>query len=283
VTRLPINWSQLTNISLEGTQENSWGSSSFLSISSAYKILSLCRNLISCRLEIGINTEELETKMALISLPFLTKLSVLEETTGLSRLFTLLHLPSLNYIEFHTTIQPTPQSSTSLLSLLTCSHNTIQLITDDQFFTQQDFIKCLRLCPLLKSLSIRELYPMDASLCIPSCGVDDAFLKLFFESSNDEGYLCPHLEDFESSSGTAFSETTFLLFVKEKNGDSTTTTSRTTGLANLKHLFVVFRCPLGDINQELEPYKQAGLIATITPSTCKPEVVAYTSPSKTVI
>jgi hypothetical protein len=104
---------------------------------------------------------------------------------------------------------------------------------------------------------------MGAPPGIPSCKVDDSFLKLFFESSNDEGYLCPHLEDFECSSETAFSESTLLQFVKEKNRDTTTTT--TTGLAKLKRLFVVFYSPpLCDINQELEPYKQAGLVATIT-------------------
>ena len=256
VTRLPINWSQLTNMSLEGI---SYGACS-LSVSRTYKILSLCRNLITCRLEIGFipgDSEELplETTTAVISLPFLTRFSI-REGASLSGLFTLLHLPSLSYIEFHTTIWPTPLSSTSLLSLLTRFHNTIQLIADPPSFTRQDFIKCLRLCPLLKSLSIRKVYT--PPYATPTCRVDDAFLKLFFESSNDEGYLCPHLEDFENSSEAAFSETTLLQFVKEKNGDSST------GLAKLKRLYVLFKCrPHSDINQELEPYEQAGLVATI--------------------
>ena len=46
-----------------------------------------------------------------------------------------------------------------------------------------------------------------------------------------------------------------------------TTTTTVTGLAKLKlkHLSVVFRYrPLYDINRELEPYKQAGLVASIT-------------------
>jgi hypothetical protein len=257
VTRLPINWSQLTNISLEGT---SWGAR-FLSVSATYKLLSLCRNLITCQLEIGSITGDseelpLETTTALISLPFLTRLSV-REFTSLSRLFTLLHLPSLNDIEFQTRIRPTQQSSISLLSL-TCFHNkkTIQLITDTQYFTRQEFIKCLRLCPLLKSLTIRDRINIGDSHL--SCRIDDAFLKLFFESSNDEGYLCPHLEDFSILSEAAFSDTTLLQFVKEKNGDSTT------GIAKLKRLYIYLnRSPLCDINQELEPYKQAGLVASI--------------------
>lgn len=261
VTRLPINWSQLTNISLEAT---SWGSSSTLSISRASKLLSLCRNLITCRLEIGINTEELESTTALIFLPFLTKFSIREETTGLSRLFAFLHLPSLDHIEFHTTIQPTLQTSTSLLSLLSRSHIMTRLVTDAQFFTRQDFIDCLRFCPLLTSLCIRKAYPMGSPPGHPSCKVDDDFLKLFFESSNDGECLCPLLEDFECSSDTAFSESTLLQFVKEKNGDNTTTIT-TTGLAKLKHLFIVFFCrPLRDIKPEIEPYEQAGLVATIT-------------------
>lgn len=265
-TRLPINWSQLTSLSLEG---NSWGASSrSLSISRAYRILSLCQNLVTCRIEIGImmgyNEEPLSfetTNTALISLPFLTKLSVREDGASLSKLFTLLHLPSLNYLEFHTTIWPAEGSNTSLLSLLT--RTTIQLITlitDAQSFTRQDFIKCLRLCPFLKSLAIRKVYTMGGPPDIPACRVDDAFLKLFIESSDDKTYLCPHLEDFESSSETAFSETTLLQFIKGKNSDNAMT-----GLAKLKQLFVVFYSrPLCDISHELEQYEKAGLVATIS-------------------
>ena len=138
VTRLPINWShwQLTSISLE---RFSWGASQSLTVSRAYKLLSLCRNLITCRLEIGsmmAHDEELSLDTtALISLPFLTKNFVYEQKTSLSRLFTLLYLPSLNCIEFYTAIEPTHHSSTSLLSLLTHFHNTTQLFIDTGFFT----------------------------------------------------------------------------------------------------------------------------------------------------
>ena len=66
---------------------------------------------------------------------------------------------------------------------------------------------------------------MDTPPGVPSCKIDDGF----FELSN-EGHLCLHLENFEISSETGFSETTLLQFVKEKNGDSTTTTE----LAKLK-------------------------------------------------
>ena len=259
-TRLPTNWSQLTDLTLQGT---SWGvSSRSLSVPRAYKILSLCRNLITCQLEIGVmmgyNEEPLPTET--ISLPSLSRLSVREDGTRLSRLFTLLHLPSLNSLEFYTTLWPVQDSGISLLSLLTPSTTQlITLITDAQSFTRQDFIKCLRLCPFLKSLAIRKTYAIGAPLDIPTCRVDDALLRMFIEPSDDEGYLCPHLEDFESSSETAFSEPALLQFIKEKNGDTTT------GLAKLKRLFVTFYCrPLIDINQELKQYEQAGLVATIS-------------------
>jgi F-box-like len=268
VTRLPVNWSQLTNISLEGS---SFGSPSPLSIECAYKLLSLCRNLITCRLEIG-NLKDYDEQYsfegaALISLPFLTKLSVREEATSLSRLFSLLHLPSLKYIEFRTAILPTEQSSTSLLSLLTRFQNTIKLVTDVRFYTRQDFINCLRLRPLLKSLHIRRSFAflMDSPPGVPSCKIDDEFIKLFFEPSSDEGCLCPQLEDFEITSEGGFSETILLQFVKEKkNGDSSTTT---TGLAKLKYLYVAFDDDsLSDssIKQELEPYEQAGLVVSLS-------------------
>lgn len=266
--RLPINWHQFTSLSLEGT---SWGASfRSLSVSRAYKILSLCHNLITCRLEIGAMMgydEEFlpfEITTAPISLPYLTKLSVREGGTSLSRLFTLLHLPLLNSLEFHSTIWPAQDSSTSLLSLL--SSTSIQLhtlITDAQSFTRQDFIKCLRLCPFLKSLAIGKVYAMLAAPDIPTCRIDDSFLKMFTEYSNDEGYLCPDLEDFESSSESSFSEHALLRFIQGKNGGDNTTTA--TGLAKLKQLFIIFyNRPLHDISQELELYKQAGLVATIS-------------------
>ena len=251
---------------LEGSSS---GSLSPLSIARAYKLFSLCRNLITCRLEIGNLTgdDELisfESTTALISLPFLTKSSVREEVTSLSRLFTLLHLPSLNYIEFHTVIEPTEQSSISLLSLLTRFRTTTKLVTDPRYYTRLDFINCLRLCPLLKSLYIREssifYWVMETPPDIPYCKIDDAFMRLFFEPSSNEGYLlCPHLEEFEITSKARFSETTLLQFVKEKKGDSTTT-----GLAKLKKLYVSFdSVPLSDIKQELEPYEAAGLVASL--------------------
>jgi hypothetical protein len=267
-TRLPINWGQLTNIVLEGTR--CWGAC-FLSVSGTYKLLSLCPNLITCQLEIGHHSlnvpeggEDLLFETTLISLPFLTRFSI-NEITSVSRLFTLLHLPSLNVIEFYSAIYPTqqPSTGTSLLSLLTGFRNTIKLITDVEYFTREDFIKCLKLCPLLKSLSIRRPFAIGISPNSISCRIDDAFIKLFFESSNDEGgCLCPHLEDFSISTETAFSETTLLQFVREKNGGTTTNT----GFAKLKRLYVTFnRRPLSDINlnQELEPYRQAGLVASI--------------------
>lgn len=284
VTRLPINWNQLTNLSLEGT---SWGvSSRSLSVSRAYKILSFCQNLISCRLEIGTTgqdeeSSETETSTSIISLPFLAKLYV-REHNNLSGLFALLHLPSLNSLEFHTAIWPTQGSSTSLLSLLTCSDSTIQdLITDTQCFTRQDFIKCLRLCPSLKSLAIRKVYGMGYAIRSPppwpqtddfTCSVDDAFLDMFTSPNDDnndqdpEGCLCPNLEDFESSSSeTAFTESALLQFIKRKNDDNDSE-PRIPGLAKLKRISVIFYCrPLNDdINPELDLYKQAGLEAIVS-------------------
>ena len=275
VARLPINWSQLTTLSLEGTTVGR------LSISKAYKILSSCRNLINCRLEIGtvMPTEDppfYETSTAsTISLPFLTDFSVCEDT-NLSKLFGLLHLPSLNSLEFHTTIWPTHASSPGLLSLLERSHSMIQhLITDPQFFKRQDFVECLRLCPSLKSLSIRKAHtistpPVWPQVDIPTCRVDDTFLRMFtsdetgLEDSGGggggeggEGCLCPKLETFECSSETAFSEIALLQFIKDK--------SSIPGLAKLETLFVIFYShSLHDIQMELEVYKKAGLRATVS-------------------
>lgn len=288
-TRLPINWSQLTSLSVEGIF---WDTLYSLTAQKAYEILSSCRNLVRCRLEIVSNltdyNQPLFSECGVVSLPFLTKFSVCEDTS-LSQLFILLHLPALKALEFHTTIWPTQESTTSLLHLLRSSQNMIQdLTTDAHFFKRQDFIKCLRLCPLLKSLTIRRSHSLNSPpppwlsmIDIPYCRIDDAFLEMFTSSSssNDEdssshgddtsvedsrGYLCPNLEDFESVSETAFSEKTLLRFIKMKNGDNSSGEPPLPGLAKLKTLIVDFHWPPDDINQDHELYKQAGLVATIS-------------------
>ena len=55
----------------------------------------------------------------------------------------------------------------------------------------------LRLCPLLKSLSFQKSFAMvmDTPLGVPSCKIDHAFRKLFFDLSN-EGYLYPPSRGF---------------------------------------------------------------------------------------
>jgi len=78
-----------------------------------------------------------------------------------------------------------------------------------------------------------------------------------------QGYLCPDLENFESSSDTAFSETSLLQFIRLKNGDNSSGEPSLPGLAKLKTLFVTFHRPLDDISPDHELYKQAGLEASI--------------------
>ena len=286
-TQLPINWSLLTKFSLQGT---SWGTSPPFTVSRAYKILSSCRDLISCRLEIGVRPDSqlpfLDASSAIVSLPYLTKFSI-REGANLASLFALLHLPSLTTLEFQTAIWPTHEANTNLILLLTHSQCMIQhLTTDAQFFKRQDFIECLRLCPQLKSLSIRQSIsprtpPWPQADLPATCSVDDSILEMFTSSStpsdDDEeeeeeeeegvkdpaGCLCPNLEVFNISSANAFSETSLLRFIKAKNSE--TDEPSIPGLAKLKTVFVAFhRRQINDINPQLEPYRKAGLKVTIS-------------------
>ena len=280
-TQLPINWSQLTKFSLQGT---SWGTSPPFTVSRAHKILSSCRDLISCRLEIGVRPDSqppfFDTNASIISLPFLTKFSI-REGADLASLFTLLRLPSLTTLEFQTAIWPTHDSNTNLTILLTRSQCTIKhLTTDAQFFKRQDFITCLRLCPLLESLSIRQSIsprtpPWPQADLPATCTIDDAILDMFTSSSsnssdNDEepaaGCLCPNLQIFNISSANAFSETSLLQFIKAKNGDIDSGGEPSVpGLMKLKTVIVAFhRRQINDIDPQLEPYRQAGLKVTIS-------------------
>jgi len=271
ITSLPINWSKLTKFSLQGT---SWGTSPPFTVSRAYKILSSCRDLISCRLEIGVRPDsqppffQVDSNSTVISLPFLTKFSI-REGANLANLFTLLHLPSLTDLEFQTTIWPTHEWNTNLILLLTHSQCVIQhLTTDAQFFKRQDFITCLKLCPRLKSLSIRQSIsprtpPWPQADLPATCTIDDEILQMFSSSCSFESCLCPNLENLNISSSDSFSETTLLQFIQAKNGDPVTQ-----GLAKLKVVSVAFhRRQITDINPQLEPYRQAGLVVNIAYAT----------------
>jgi len=193
----------------------------------------------------------------------LTKFSI-REGANLSNLFTLLHLPSLTHLEFQTTIWPKHERNTSLILLLTHSQCNIQhLTTDAQFFKRQDFITCLKFCPRLKSLSIRQSIsprapPWPQADLPATCTIDDEILQMFSSPSLDSR-LCPNLENLNISSSDSFSETTLLQFIQAKNGDPVTP-----GLAKLKAVSVAFHCrQVTDINPQLEPYRQAGLVVNI--------------------
>ena len=137
---------------------------------------------------------ESTTAPSLIPFSFLTRLSVREALVSPDYWPSSIFLPP--------TVSSTQHLSTNLLSFfsesyLTCSHNT-RLVTDAQFFTRQDFIKRLILCPLSKSSSIRKHIRIGCFAGYSCLYVDDdAFLKLLIESSIGEP---PKSEDFKSSS-----------------------------------------------------------------------------------
>ena len=155
-------------------------------------------------------------------LPFLAKFSVFEGAS-LSKLFLYLDFSSLNLLEFHTAIRPKAASTTGFLSLLIRSTSVIEhLITDAEFFKRGDFIKCLRLCPFLKSLSIRRsqrqalsrrrgskwIFPLVALLNVftssSSLGNDNSNNHADDTDLEDRANrLFPNLKDFEVSSQTA--------------------------------------------------------------------------------
>ncbi|KAF8968488.1 hypothetical protein BDZ97DRAFT_1755172 [Flammula alnicola] len=260
-TAFPLNWSQLTSISLHGI---AWPAAPYTSISKIAWILESCPRLISCRLEVAsLPNDSIQPypHSSSISLPYLRNMTIHAGRVDLSTLCEALDVPSLQQLEFHSGIYSSEQSACQLVPLLRCTATTIRSLTmDPHFISRGDFFKCLQFCPHISTLSIKRSYYAGDQVWTPPVGeppgahlLDDGFLYRLTTPDDEGNLLCPELAVFECFIAPDFTDSALLDFIKAKR-------SRTPGLATLKTVAVVFsRTQEIPLLGELEPFIKDGL------------------------
>jgi len=195
---LPVNWSGLSHLSCDQNVGP-------LDIFQILGMLKACIRLRSFHLTVPIcnnatateNPSSFKITDSLVSLPFLTKFSVVLSSVRYNvpypgpTIFDSIELPVLNDVKFiwrHYSGGPPP-----LLSFLRNHGRTVtKLSANTHLFSQEDLISCLRCCPDLLNLSIEDAPGVrrlgDAMI------INYHFLKQVSGAGNAGEILCPKLQ-----------------------------------------------------------------------------------------
>ena len=252
--RLSVKWAQLTELSLEG---NAWSRDSGLSPSRTLQLLSMCPQLVRCRLEVGIREINEELDAPSVRLSKLQSFSIFD-AVGLGPAFERLDLPALDDIEFHTSIWP-GSIKTSLFTLLSRLHLPIRtMTTDPQIFTKDDFLETLSIVPSLKTLTLKRSLVGSPSPWTEGPGtpdvarLDDAMLQRLLLPDEQGRCLFPHLNTFEIFSDLTFRDETLLQCIEKRVSSE--------GVTKLKRVYIQFNRQKGiDILPALSSFIEDGL------------------------
>jgi len=199
-TTLPLKWSELSHLSLDQNVDP-------LDIFQILGMLKACIRLRSFQLTVPIynnatareNRSSFKITDSLVSLPFLTKFSVVLSNVRYNAsdsylgptIFDSIELPVLNDVNFiwgHYSEHPPP-----LLSFLRNHGRTVtKLSTNTHLFSQENLIPCLRCCPNLIELRIEDT--PDIRRLGNAMIINYHFLKQLSAADNSGEILCPQLE-----------------------------------------------------------------------------------------
>ncbi|KJA16742.1 hypothetical protein HYPSUDRAFT_47001 [Hypholoma sublateritium FD-334 SS-4] len=273
-TNFPLQWPQLTSISLQGI---TWPAAEAMSVPRLAAVLARCRDLRYCSLEIASlrngsgasisgALDELPPKT--IALPHLKTLIISAGRNNLSMLLDALDVPVLVHLEVHALL-PSPSS---LLALLRRTAHTLhELAIDPQTFTPSEVFACLETCTGLTKLSLLPNYlsahqawtppslhqnwgggggslPGDAAEA--PVALDDVFLRRVLVPGTGT-ILLPRLMALVCHVGD-FSDTCVLEVIQER----VTSAARDGSVASMTYFEVVFgrpqENPMADAVKDLE-------------------------------
>ncbi|CAA7260714.1 unnamed protein product [Cyclocybe aegerita] len=267
-----VHWGLLTTLVIEG---NRWAVSMYPDLAAIKNVLRQCTALIECTVQTSAGVMyspegDDEMQESPIILPHLKALT-LEEKYDASFLWQL-HAPSLHQITYSRTPSVEPTSPSPLLSFLT-SHPDVEiqrLHTSSGSMLADEFLTCLKCCPLLHTLHIKTgkyMTPM-ASPMMPTIaqhlgqiGLNDSLLIAFAPASVDiEDVLCPKLEDVEFMMDSKFSEEAVLDFIRRKqNGED----KHLSKLRRVKFHFSRKKPFDKNIEADVKPFVEEGLQAEL--------------------
>jgi len=257
ITSLPVRWAALSHLSLSHNQGPT-------EIPQIFDLLKACTRLVSFRLTTAysppITTHSLTqpsfhpTADTLVSLLFLETFSFIHNIDVVyPNSFDSVEFPALREINYHWPHRPSLQPP--LLSLLRKQGHTItKLTTNTQLFSEENFRSCLRCCPHLKKLSIHAFRSPELEGEEPAPTMDISLLESLSSPSSSGEYLCPELEELESSVVAVCSDQDVLDFLARKQAGILP------GMSKLKSLRLLFwrdqKQPLAEL---VRPYIEEGL------------------------
>ncbi len=214
--QIPVNWANLTAISLKGSP---YSITQGYSKNEIAKIFGEIKCLAYCDIEVGPPRSGEEIILEKTSLPFLTTLHITERASRLRptaspqspSLLDLLSTPILAELHIHEGF-----FECSLLDFLKQTPNMSQLtlpyLKDDKSFAIT--LTFLRHCPLLTVLSLCPC--SDDTNRGPSNWDANMFLQSFVQADESSGVTCPFLQFFKFEGAIDFSLETLCLFLKGK-------------------------------------------------------------------
>ncbi|PPR07356.1 hypothetical protein CVT26_013669 [Gymnopilus dilepis] len=252
VSDLPINRAHLTYLGVRAADDVSLDSLAFL--------FRECTNLkqFLIRMAFPATKKSLsENFPARIACPTLQHISVVDTDDDRADLYKRLELPNLCRLDFFRY----PTMPCSILSLLPGTHGSItHLITNACATPFSEFVKWLKLCPNLETLSLVQgpfqLFAEDVTR-LPITLLDMLSKKSEDQDSTHDGsYLCPNLRRFECFNSTDFTARQVLQFIKTKQAQADPR------IAKLTDIIVCFEAEQKEskeVEAELTPFRSDGL------------------------
>ena len=197
ISLLVAGWNHLNHLDFNRLDGSDRFSTAPITVPGAIQILSLCPNLISCRMH-KVNALGAQTHFPAISLPFLRSLDITEvsreRTSDLTAFFDALKVPGLR--EFKFTRHALGGAVVPFKSIISPEIECIEL----SLVTLATVVECLPLLPRLKRISVRNpLYHPKKPL--GDKRLRDDLLTLLTPSSDVGECLCPHLEEIKFEFG----------------------------------------------------------------------------------
>ncbi len=239
--QIPVNWADLTAISLRGKLYSSVNSYSKNELA---RIFRETKRLVSCDIAVGPPCLGEENVFEETSLPFLQTLHITEGTSR-SQLATSTECPSLlDLLSAPILAELHIRGQFFKLSLLNFLQRTTNISELDLPYMKNDksleiTSAFLRYCPSLTALS---LYPCDDEIdSRPFIWDANIFLRSFVQVDGDTGVTCPYLQFFKIEGTIDYSLETFRLFLEEKQHLPVTQNISPCGVAPWRMVTIGFR------------------------------------------
>ena len=241
---IPPNWKNLNHLFIHSP----------ISLELAHSLLSYCRNLVACLLEITLQwydntdaTPDASITLSSCTLPHLTFLSLQGDLNGCSKLFSSIEAPSLQTLDYHGYF-PIESEEFGLLDLLQNTNSLKTLSVDHHHLTENNLLKYYTLIPSVTHLVLgqspnRSYKPFSSYISHHAYPENVTLMTTLHEIRHQYSpnsaptVLFPSLEIFEAYEVSGVTDIMLLEFIK---GRIDAATKSNAGVSKLKKVLVEF-------------------------------------------